>query len=80
MSPVKQKVRQNLTCLVYLRLINSAFIQYVFLLADAKEVGLRQGSHLFVGCPESVKLAILILASFRLPSSRVKPYILQQSQ
>lgn len=60
---------KDLTCLVYLHSINTGFIQYVFLPTIAKEVGLGQGSHIFVGCPKSVKLAILIRAAFLLSFS-----------
>lgn len=38
-----------------------------FIAANAKEVGLRQGSHLFVGSPESVQPGKRTLAVFFLP-------------
>lgn len=42
---------------------------YVFIAANAREVGLRQGSHLFVGSPESVQPGKRTLAVFFSTSS-----------
>lgn len=54
---------------------------YVFIAANAKEVGLRQGSNLFVGSPESVQPGKLTLAVFLPVLVRVMEtlYISQQS-
>lgn len=61
---MKEKGEASPTDLTVWCTLNYQCMFFLFLLLK-KNFGLRQGGHLFVGCPERVKPAVLLLAAFR---------------